>query len=388
MLYVLQLLFVLAPSYVWRFKVFGVPTNALEIFVVLTWAVFAVWLYARNELGAFKKFLKEQPKPLVWFMAAFFVAGIISTTVSPARDRALGLFAVYFVEPMLTYFVAAYVLRAREAKLHFAKVVLWTLAVFSLYGIFQYFTRIGLPVAWWGNANEPKRALSVFAYPNAFGLYVGSLMAFTMPVVFELRSKKYYALYVVTAVGLLLTLSRGAWLAVVAAAVVYAVLAATKTVRRWLLVAALIAVVVVASVPNLRYRVTLPFMGEKSTVSRYSLWYTGEKMVASSPIFGKGLFGFATDFNAYNTDPNLQPIDFPHNIFLNFWVETGLLGLLSFVGISLYLGWDAFKNRRDVFKLGLLLFLVAIYVHGMVDVPYLKNDLALLFWMVCAAAAV
>ena len=144
--------------------------------------------------------------------------------------------------------------------------------------------------------------------------------------------------------------------------------------------------VVVAAVPNLRYRVILPFVGEKSTVSRYSLWDTADKMISSSPVLGKGLFGFKTDFDSYNTDPNLASLDFPHNIFLNFWVETGLLGLLSFVGISTYLAWDAIKNRREVWKIGLLLFLVAIYVHGMVDVPYLKNDLALLFWITCAAA--
>jgi len=34
--------------------------------------------------------------------------------------------------------------------------------------------------------------------------------------------------------------------------------------------------------------------------------------------------------------------------------------------------------------LGLLLFLVAIFVHGLIDIPYLKNDLALVFWMVLA----
>jgi len=49
MLYILELLFVFTPSYVWRFKVFGVATNALEILVVLTWISFAVWLYVRSE---------------------------------------------------------------------------------------------------------------------------------------------------------------------------------------------------------------------------------------------------------------------------------------------------------------------------------------------------
>ena len=386
MLYILEILFAIAPSYVLRFKLLGLPTNALEIAVGLFWIAFAYWIYSKNEVSKFRAFLKEQPKPLVWLMAAFFVAGLVSVAISPAKMRAAGLFLVFFVEPMPTYFMAAYILREREAKLHFAKVMVWVAMLLSVYGIMQYFTRIGLPVEWWGNANEPRRALSVFEYPNALGLYLGSILAFLLPIIFTLKSKKYYLFYVLGVIGLLLSLSRGGWLALVAACVVYAVIAAEKNVRLYILGCVLTVLVVVAAVPNLRYRVILPFVGEKSTVSRYSLWDTADKMISSSPVLGKGLFGFKTDFDSYNTDPNLASLDFPHNIFLNFWVETGLLGLLSFVGISTYLAWDAIKNRREVWKIGLLLFLVAIYVHGMVDVPYLKNDLALLFWITCAAA--
>ena len=35
-------------------------------------------------------------------------------------------------------------------------------------------------------------------------------------------------------------------------------------------------------------------------------------------------------------------------------------------------------------QLGVLLALVAVVVHGLVDVPYFKNDLCLLFWTLVA----
>jgi O-antigen ligase len=129
--------------------------------------------------------------------------------------------------------------------------------------------------------------------------------------------------------------------------------------------------------------VLLPFKGEKSTVSRFSLWETADKMILSSPILGKGLNGFATDFNSYNTDPGLAPLDYPHNIFLNFWVETGLLGLISFLGLSIsiiWLGWQKFL-KGSLYGLAIILFMIALYVHGMADAPYFKNDLALVFWI-------
>jgi hypothetical protein len=34
------------------------------------------------------------------------------------------------------------------------------------------------------------------------------------------------------------------------------------------------------------------------------------------------------------------------------------------------------------FSFGLGLFLIALIIHGLIDNPYLKNDLALVFWLI------
>ena len=122
-------------------------------------------------------------------------------------------------------------------------------------------------------------------------------------------------------------------------------------------------------------------MGEKSTVSRFSLWDTANKMIKDSPILGKGLYGFKTNYDKYNSDPNLPSINYPHNIFLNFWVETGLLGLISFLGLTIYFITRAIK-QKGLLAISTILFLTAIYFHGFADAPYFKNDLALIFWII------
>jgi O-antigen ligase len=77
---------------------------------------------------------------------------------------------------------------------------------------------------------------------------------------------------------------------------------------------------------------------------------------------------------------------YPHNIVLNFWVETGLLGLLSMawiIGTALAVGWSGWHRAAAgwrPYELGVLLAMVAVVSHGMVDVPYFKNDLSLEFW--------
>jgi len=79
---------------------------------------------------------------------------------------------------------------------------------------------------------------------------------------------------------------------------------------------------------------------------------------------------------------------YPHNIVLNFWVELGLLGLLAFFGLivqffylSIILLKGDITETKRIIILGLLFGLLEMLIHGLVDVPYFKNDLSFLFWI-------
>lgn len=389
MFYYLAALFILLPTYTIRFHIGPLPVDLLEILCVFFLGWFAYWLETNSLKKDFFSFQEKEPAALHYFIGLFVLAGLISAIVNHSA-RSFGLFTVWFLFPVALYYPIKFILQNPINKARFVQWILIVVGLVSLYGIIQYFTLVGLPSQWWGNSVEPKRILSIFEYPNAFGLWLAPLLAFLLPFIFAKPSigsgwkgSLFKICYLLGLGGLLLSLSRGSWFGFLAAVVIFAFIGASKKARLNMLGALAICALIIAVVPNLRYRVILPFKGDKSSVSRISLWQTGEKMIASSPIFGKGLNGFADNFNKYNTDPNLAPINFPHNIFLNFWVETGLLGLISFLGIlvlAVYRAWK-FKGLANI---GVILFIVALLVHGQIDAPYFKNDLALLFWIILA----
>ena len=79
---------------------------------------------------------------------------------------------------------------------------------------------------------------------------------------------------------------------------------------------------------------------------------------------------------------------YPHNIFLNFWSELGIVGALLFCWIIAKFLWQSGKlfllekdNNNRFIALGLLTSMIVLVVHGLVDVPYFKNDLSALFWI-------
>jgi O-antigen ligase len=79
---------------------------------------------------------------------------------------------------------------------------------------------------------------------------------------------------------------------------------------------------------------------------------------------------------------------YPHNIILNFWSELGILGVLLFCWIIAKFLWQSSRffltekgSAERFIALGLMTSMVALVVHGLVDVPYFKNDLSALFWI-------
>ncbi len=390
--YLIVLTFFLAPAYVARFSLAGLPANALLVWIFLLWAVFIIWLIATKRVAKYVRSKLDMPPALKIIIGLFLLAGTLALFVGGFSQQKLGQYLVWFVQPVGMFYIARYVRKVRpQASAFLLKSFYVVLAISGLYAIYQYFTLHGLPPAWWGNSVEPKRAISFFVHPNAYALFITPLLAFLLPDLFErirnfrLPVNMAAALaWLLGAAGLVLSLSRGAWLGLAAAAVVFVVVGANKKLTQTALALGLVGIIIAAAVPNLRWRVILPFYGERSSSARVSLWQTGWHMVQDNPIVGKGLLGADHSWNDYAVDSSLGHYPFPHNIFLDAWIDTGLLGLISFVALCAYGIWHGLRNRANLAAFGLALFLIALLVQGQIDNPYFKNDLALTFWLVWA----
>jgi putative inorganic carbon (HCO3(-)) transporter len=201
---------------------------------------------------------------------------------------------------------------------------------------------------------------------------------------------------VVLGLGDVLTLSRGSWLALV----VLALLAAALHPRRKLLLAGCLAALVVAVVlPPVRHRVTNELNSSNpanSLVTRAYLWHATLDLIEARPFAGAGLADYQTVILPYRArvhDPSTQGHVYPDQLELDFWVELGVLGLVALLGffaeLVRYLAPAVRAGPRDhPWAAALALGWAAIIVHGLVDSPYWKNDLAAEWWLLAALVSV
>ncbi|NQV13376.1 MAG: O-antigen ligase family protein [Parcubacteria group bacterium] len=389
----------LLPTYLIRWQLVGTSSTLLEGMIIVLLLVFLVKQVAQKKLG---RTIKESLRCRFAFPAfLLLVAATIAVFVAPDRLAALGLWKAYFVEPILLLFVFVNVVETKK-QLRQVVIALAASATFiALTAIVQYFTGWGIPESY--DLAGARRATSFYGYPAAVGLFIAPILSLVLAFVIS-NGKKAVANYkiwlpmptgrqaaglavCVMTLALVFAKTEGAWLGVLAAT--FFALLFTKY-RLKIIVLGLVAVIILLAIPVTRdYIVTLATFQDVSGEVRIVLWQGTTRLLADNPIFGAGLAGFPELYEKYKEARHVELSLYPHNIFLNFWVETGVLGLVALLLII----WQYFK--RGIKNLGvnhyalpLLAAMVCILVYGLVDAPYFKNDLSVLFWILVGMVVV
>ena len=374
------------PLYVVRWHVGPLPTTLLENLVLLTALLYSITLW-RHHAPLPRRTPYDIP------ILVFLLAGAIGILIAPDHRAALGIYRAFLLEPIAMFYVATAVLRSVAD----VKPVLIAGAISaSLYSIAVIATFAAELVA--GGLN-PSDAPGVFGInPNAVALYLEPVAAVAGGFVLfgGSRNSRWMGFGVLAFVlpALACTLSRGALLAGAVLAVVAVLSVRDLRLRLALLGGAVVAGVALSQVPFVAARLAHQLDPHYSTLAlREAIWSVTLRMLRDHPIFGAGINGYQTVMAPYRTR-NLHPEPYAHNILLTTWSEVGLIGLIAFAAILFGLLWRAattFSSARDLYRpllWGLLGAWVVIIVHGLVDSPYWKNDLSLEFWILAALEVV
>lgn len=413
-----MLLIAAMPSYLIRFDIFDIPSTLLELMIYI---VFLVWV-VKNFREKDKKNKIRYPfdrEIILLLVIAFAAAGVSNFSAS-----SLGIFKAYFFEPALFFIVALNAMKGEkgEEKILFS-ITVSALAVSAL-AIYQKITGQLIGNSAWADENT-RRVVSFFGYPNAIGLYLGPIVlvmsGWLASAVVSFRLNKIKVFFIsLTIIASILSIyfakSKGALIGIAAGLVISGLLANKKIRRIIIIVLIIIGVGMAACKPAKNSAIENIALTNLSGQIRKAGWVDSWKMLEDGRILtGAGLANFQNKVAPYHTegifikdfndpdahrklmfnknyrDAHWQPLEiylYPHNIALNFWSELGLAGLLLFIWIIskfFFMGIKNLKTRKNkYFILGLSGAMVVIAVHGMVDVPYFKNDLAIMFWLIIA----
>ncbi len=439
----IYLIILLLPSYQIRFPLFGIPMTFLEAMILILAISTLLPLSAsggRERIEVRGKLLNIADL----FIFLFLFAAFVSVFVSPVTLKAAGIFKAYFFEGVLFYFLVRKIIDTPQKLQGVFKSLALLVLYLSGFGIYQFLTLSNLPFYWWAVDVASRRITSLLNHPNALALLLGPILAMLIirqPSFLPLRQEAgtpsprlsllrgrgikgegvfYWAAIILGIIALYLTFSRAAWLALIITIAIFTLLSrrpsfsppsppeaegdeegmrGERSKSKRVLAYGLLIIVIVFSIPFSRLKLLeLANPSDPSQQNRYVLWSAAADMLKKSPIFGVGLMGFHEAYKNYPLGPDRVVQNYPHNFFLNFWVETGLLGLLAVLGL-LYLffkkiwtltllspgdGERVGERSKKTYALAAAAGMTMILLHGLVDVSYFKNDLSVLFWLIYA----
>lgn len=370
------------PLYLIRFHIGPIPSTALEVILLATLLVWGIE-YIKNDTRP-----AAPPKAFLILIGAFLAAATISIFVAPDTRGALGIWRAYFIEPILFFFVLQDLL---HKKILTSRNIITAFAIpaiaLSLYAVFQKLTGIGIPAAW----VTERRVTSIFPYPNALALFLAPLIPF---FVFQIsknhlaRSLFFAGTMLLSLIAIIFAHSTGAILALSGGATIMAI-TYCRAKKQWKTLITLLVILTAlggGALQSKPLRDELLLNNWSGRVHKIG-WSEGFTMLKTRPIAGAGLNGFPVALKPYHKATAIEIFQYPHNIFLNFWSEIGLLGLISFCGLVLWFYIYTFKKlHSNIALLPVITAMAIILIHGLVDVPYFKNDLAVVFWVIFALA--
>lgn len=384
----------LLPVYLIRLKLGfpGLPEIPSTFLEVLFAAIFVPWFFGRGLRPESWAGLRRWAIPITLILTG----SAIGILVSPDRLGGLGLWRAYFLEPILFFAVFTDTVRVSKDRAAVLAGMAVSLAAIALTAVFQKFTGYGIPDPWW--TASVRRVTSFYGFPNAIGLYLAPIVVLVSAWAADLffrpggrRRPWPYLLAVVAVLGFLACLfavSKGALIGMAVALAVYGL-----SVRR-LRPLALTAVIAVCLAVSL-YRPLTSLAGnifagrDASSSVRLVIWNETLNMLSDRPIFGGGLSGYRQSVEPYHRAGHIELFMYPHSLPLNLWTEIGLIGLVGFVWLLVLFfvrNIRVARRGRSWLPTALLSAMVCILIHGLVDVPYLKNDLAFQFWILVGLA--
>ncbi|MCC5909081.1 MAG: O-antigen ligase family protein [Clostridiaceae bacterium] len=332
--------------------------------------------------------IKLEPYFLVFIL---FLA--LSVVTSPTRVDSLRTFMLYGSALLFAY-ILIYALDSPEKVVTLLKVNVLAAVIQSVYAALQYKFGIAMGGTWVdleAFADITTRAMGTLGNPNVLAKYL--VLIIIMGIIIVLVEKSYYKkflyafLNMIMLTGLVLTYSRGGWLALIFGIFLMAVLID----KRLLPVFGLGAVLVMALSPDIIIRrlTSAANLEDTSNAYRISIWIGTLELIRSHWLLGTGLglaaFSQVYQYFVYGSAMAVHS----HNLILQITAELGIFGLVTFfllIGALVKGSLLAVKNTKDkrgkYFVYPLIAAIGAHLLHGFVDYVWYDPRILFTFWMV------
>ena len=334
------------------------------------------------------------------------------------------------------YFLTVQLIGSRDWLIRCSVASVISSTIVSLYGIIAYFTGAGYySQAWLDDemfGTISGRAVSTLENPNMLGEYLILLLPIAIVMIIGKGEglRRIPALFCAGIMGvcLILTWSRGAWLALIVALICLFFMWHHRSI--WLIVAGVISIPILPSIlPSsiISRFASIGNMSDSSTSYRVYIWRAAVNMLKDNAVAGIGVGESAWRrlYPLYSY-MGIEVAPHSHNLFIQIWLELGVFGIVAFAAIVFLLFKSVFslfsklssgallktpdlsesmieanrergrgvvdsqslsRKQLKISAIGPVTGIIAVLAQGLTDYSWYNYRLYLIFWLVVGLAS-
>ncbi len=320
---------------------------------------------------------------LVYFISTF-------TSVNVRGSLQGGILTTAFI---LFYFVVLNSIQTRKQLNILTLCFVCFGVLIAFYGFYQYLNPSKFSGSWVDKemfSDIGFRVYSTLGNPNVLGEYLLLIIPFVVSYFFSveglLKKGFFFIVGCVLMLCLILTYSRGCWLGILFAAVIFLILLDRRFIILALLGLAIMPFVLPETIIN-RF-MSIGNMSDSSTSYRFYIYMGTLSMLKDYWIcgVGPGTAAFNMVYPSYAYDSITAPHS--HNLFLQVMCDSGVCGILVFIAIiyrtykTLAIGLKKAVKRDKIFIIGSISALSGFFLQSMFDYTFYNYRVMFIFWAV------
>ncbi len=361
------------PSYLIKIKIQIFSTNVWEMLVITG---LIIWFWNKKYSFDLDSSFLLRYKKYFLPVGLIFTGLFLGTFLSGSCYSGIGIIKGWFIIPIIFLFLASEALEGERLEKMFQAFYFSALTTAVIAAFFWFF----------GQTTFDGRLKSFFNSPNYLAMYLSPAIVIGA-VLFEKKKVFYFVSLSFILAVFFLTYSFAAWGAVFFSVGAIFLLRGKISKKNILAIGAVLVILASFFVLELKAKKMEDFISldsRSSFSSRVMIWKTAERLIKENIFWGIGPGNFQNKYLEYQKyyPAYLEwAVPHPHNIFLTFWLYSGLLGLIGFLFLLGMFFWEFFKKEKSATSFMALGIMLIILIHGLLDTTYFKNDLAVIFWL-------
>lgn len=252
-----------------------------------------------------------------------------------------------------------------------------------------------------------------FGSPNSLAAFLVLVLPVTAALAVRRRAHATERVWwgwvsLVLAFGLVLPISRGAWIALGLGVTLWPLFAGRGGFRRRVLLASAgmavvlaTSAVVISVSPKVRLRFT-QMVEQTGEITRPLLWRAGWKLFTEAPLLGQGAASFNILFEKHRPEEFRDEPEWAHNEYLNTLSDYGIIGAILLFGAAAGIALRCALTRRDAGRaerdwledpttlaglgIGMLAFALQLWVDFHLKIPALAMTFATMAALIVSRA--